>query len=102
VARDEPHACTIPASHDAKAVMLDLVQPFRPGWRPLSAGRQAGGDMADRAGGTRNMQHAGLIESEIQRVSLRNNSGSLAIFTGIRCASSLLSNQSLRPAYPLV
>jgi hypothetical protein len=37
VARVKPHAVIVAPRHDAKAVVLDLVQPFRPGWRPLSA-----------------------------------------------------------------
>jgi hypothetical protein len=33
--------------------MLDLVQPFRPRWRPLGAGREAGRNMAERTAGPR-------------------------------------------------
>ncbi len=52
-ARYQPHARSIAARENPEAVMLDLVQPFRPRWRPLGAGREAGRNMAERTAGPR-------------------------------------------------
>jgi hypothetical protein len=51
--RYQPHARSIAARENPEAVMLDLVQPFRPRWRPLGAGREAGRNMAERTAGPR-------------------------------------------------
>ncbi len=50
---NQPHAGTIAPGQNAEPVMLDFVEPFRPRWRPLGAGREAGRNMADRTAGPR-------------------------------------------------
>ena len=42
IASEEANAGSIAPGHDAKAVVLDLVNPIRSGWRTLGRGRQAG------------------------------------------------------------
>jgi hypothetical protein len=44
IAAVEPHALVVLASDDPEAIVLDLVQPHRPGRRLLGFGRQAGRD----------------------------------------------------------
>ena len=41
VARNQPHAACVQARHNTKAVVLDFVDPARPGWRSLGRGGQA-------------------------------------------------------------
>jgi hypothetical protein len=48
VAAVEPHASGVAPVQDAKAVVLDLVQPAGAGRRGFGRGRQAGFDEADR------------------------------------------------------
>lgn len=55
----QPHAGTISTRHDAKAVVLDLMQPIVAAWRLLSWVGQARFDEAD-CGAVTQTQHAGL------------------------------------------
>jgi hypothetical protein len=71
--------------------VFDLVQPFPTRLVAAQRGKASKGEYADRAAGT-HMQHARLTENEVRRVEswagLRKSSGSMAIFTAIRRASS--------------
>jgi hypothetical protein len=52
VAGDQPHAGSVAPRQDAKAVVLDLVQPLGPARRGFGRGRQAGFDQAACAAAT--------------------------------------------------
>ena len=47
VAGEQPHAGTIAPGHDTKAIVLDFVQPIRPGRWSFGRGRQARFDKAN-------------------------------------------------------
>jgi hypothetical protein len=57
VAGEQADSHGIAPCHEAIAVVLDLVDPVRPGGRSIGGGRQAGLDEAPMGGGsdTRNM-----------------------------------------------
>jgi len=60
VPREQPHTDTVASRHDAETVVLDFVQPIRPGRRSFGRGRQARFDKADQITST-HTQHARLI-----------------------------------------
>jgi hypothetical protein len=41
VPSNQPHARAVAPSHDAEAVVFDLMQPVRPSWRLVGRRRQA-------------------------------------------------------------
>jgi hypothetical protein len=58
VASEQPNADRVPARHQAITVVLDLVNPVRPGRRVLGGGGQA---RLDETSGRRTLQHSNHV-----------------------------------------
>jgi hypothetical protein len=56
--RDEPDASTIAPRHDAEAIVLDFVNPIRPGRWSLGGSRQARFDIAESGAGMQTRRSA--------------------------------------------
>ncbi len=68
VSCNQPHTYGAAPRQDAKAIMLDFVQPTRTGRRSLGGRWQARFDNAQSGTGTLSQRHGRLIGIEIQRV----------------------------------
>jgi hypothetical protein len=67
-ARNQPHARTVPARENAKAIVLDFVNPARARRRRLSRRGQIRFDYPQAGPGTLTQRHARLLERATQRV----------------------------------
>jgi hypothetical protein len=102
VAREQPQAAAVAAGHDAKPIMLDLMQPPWLARRRGGAARQTGLDeMAQRPGSvTHTRRHAAYLappSSEAESFDRwPSSSGSLAKMAAMRWASSRVSSSRRR------
>jgi hypothetical protein len=105
VASEQPNADRVPARHQAITVVLDLVNPVRPGRRVLGGGGQA---RLDETSGTRTLQHSASCRprkagsrfgAAWRQISLRKFNGAMVNREALRARQMVIASTYGRASF---